>query len=299
MRKPFIKLTAACVLTAIALYSGGLQQQAAATTEAGSPSTDYQSVEEQARHFVDELSGQPHFERWKNATLQVSPIGPGTHSWLVLVKQNRETVGYLVINAVETGGYQLGEYGTGSHPFFDQHTLSTAIKRLELMQPSNGVESLYVHPLLAAWKINDEDQENYADAASGELLPVRDKDWQIASSMKLIVNEKKQAPSSAKLLKSVSLVSIDPFGKLPWLTKTPMPLSTKSYWGLFNTLNNKEQLRYTAELFEGQMLYVWSVVGYSKWDSGHLYVALETDDAGTSRRYVPLLLLLELGRFYR
>ncbi len=68
---------------------------------------------------------------------------------------------------------------------------------------------------------------------------------------------------------------------------------------LFAKINNKEQLRYTAELFDGQMLYVWSVVGYNKWDTGHIYVALEAGGDGTDRRYIPLQLLIELGRFYR
>ncbi|CAM4198885.1 hypothetical protein L1N85_15700 [Paenibacillus alkaliterrae] len=301
MRKPFIKLTAACVLTALVIYSGGLQQQAAtaAANAAEKPTAAYQPVEQQAKLFVDELAEQPDFNSWKQASLHVSPIGPGTHSWLVLVKQTNETVGYLVIHAVEKGGYQLGEYGISSHPLFDEQTLTRSVRQLELLKPASDIEPLYVHPLLAAWKVTAEQDTYYTDAASGELLPVQTNDWAAASSSKLMEAGRKQAPASAKLLKHVSLPSFNPYGLMPWLTKTPIQLSTSSYWGLFAKLNNKEQLRYTAELFEGQMMYVWSVVGYNKWNSGHLYIALEAGEDGTDRRYVPLLLLLELGHFYR
>jgi hypothetical protein len=290
-------MTAACVLTALVLYSGGLKPQPA--TAAAIPVTTNQPLEQQAQQWVDELASQPHFAKWKLASLSISPIGPGTHSWLVLVKQNNDTVGYLVVNAVKNGGYQLGEYGTSSHPLFDEQTLSRSIKQLELLQPADITEALYVHPLLAAWKVTANQQTYYTDAASGELLPVESKDWLAASSTSLINAERMQAPANAKLLKHVSLPSFDRYARLPWLTKEPLQVGISAYSSLFAKINSKEQLRYTAELFEGQMLYVWSVVGYNKWDSGHLYIALEAGEDGSGRRYIPLLLLLELGRFYR
>ncbi|RCW49353.1 hypothetical protein [Paenibacillus prosopidis] len=297
MRKKFIRLTAACVLTALVLYSGGLKTQPAAATAI--PATSDQPLEQQAQLWVDELANQPHFEKWKLASLQISPIGPGTHSWLVLVKQNKETVGYLVVNAVENGGFQLGEYGTSRQPLFDDQTLSRSIKQLELLKPADKTEALYIHPLLAAWKVTADQETYFTDAASGELLPVESKDWLAASYTPLIHAERMQAPASAKLLKHVSLPSFDRYARLPWLTKEPLQVGISTYSSLFAKINSKEQLRYTAELFEGQMLYVWSIVGYNKWDSGHLYLALEAGEDGSERRYVPLLLLIELGHFYR
>lgn len=297
MPKKFIKLTAACVLTAIVLYAGGLQPQAAAAVS--NPTTVYEPVQQQAQRWVEELAVQPAFAAWKKSTLIVSPIGPGTHSWLVLVMQNKNTVGYLVINAVESGGYQLGEYGTNSHPLFDESTLTRAIKQLELLKPATQIDRIYVHPLLAAWKITTEKETYYADAVSGESLPAKKEDWTNAAAAKL----DKAAPllntQKAVLIKQVSLPSFNPFDKLPWLTNKPITLSSNSYTPLFAKINNKEQLRFTAELFDGQMLYVWSVVGYNKWDNGQIYVALESSEDGSDRRYIPLQLLIELGHFYR
>jgi hypothetical protein len=297
MRKKFIKLTAACVLTAIVLYAGGLQPQSAAAIPNGVAA--YEPLQQQAQRWVDELAASPSFAAWKKSSLVISPIGPGTHSWLVLVKQNHDTVGYLVVNAVEAGGFQLGEYGTSNHPLFDEQTLSRSMQQLELLKPASKTEALYVHPLLAAWKVTADKDTYYTDAASGEVLPVQPSDWAAASAIKLTNTGQMQAADKATILKQVTLPSFNAFAKLPWLTKQPMPLSTSSYSALFAHLNNKEQLRYTAELFDGQMLYVWSVVGYNKWSTGPIYVALETDENGSDRRYIPLTLLIELGHFYR
>ncbi|MBD2870211.1 hypothetical protein [Paenibacillus arenilitoris] len=299
MRKPFIKLTAACVLTALALYYGGIQQQAATATAADTPKAAVEPLAAQARHYVDELAVQPQFADWKQSDLRIAPIGPGTHGWLVIVKQNAITVGYLIMHATEDGGYRLGEYGTGSRPPFDEQTLSRSLMQLELQEPAGPTERLYAHPLLAAWQVTAADEYYLTDAASGELLPVQPAEWLAAASAPLQHNEKDQAPSTAKLIKHFTLPSFDPYAKLPWLTKAPLPLKAGSYMPLFAQINKKEQLRYTAELFEGQMLYVWSVVGYNKWDTGQLYLALETGEDGSDRRYIPLPLLEELGRFYR
>ncbi|WP_169083382.1 hypothetical protein [Paenibacillus sp. PL91] len=297
MQKKLIKLTAACVLTAIVLYASGLQPQPA--TAIANRATAYEPLEQQAQRWVDELADAPSFAAWKKSSLVISPIGPGTHSWLVLVKQNNETVGYLVVHAVEAGGFQLGEYGTSQNPLFDEHTLSKSIKQLELIQPASNTEALYIHPLLAAWKITADKDTYYTDAASGEVLPVQPSDWLAASTTKLSNGEQMQVADNAALLKHVTLPSFNAFARMPWLTKQPLPLSTSSYSSLFAKINNKEQLRYTAELFDGQMLYVWSVVGYNKWTTGPIYVALEADENGSDRRYIPLPLLIELGHFYR
>ncbi|OMF37034.1 hypothetical protein BK133_07430 [Paenibacillus sp. FSL H8-0548] len=297
MSKKFIRFTAACVLTAVVLYAGGIQPHSAAAVAIST--SVYEPLQEQAQRWVDELAVQPAFAKWKQSTLDISPIGPGTHSWLVLVKHSSTTVGYLIVHAVEAGGYQLGEYGSGTRPLFDNHTLSRSLKQLELTEPAAGIEALYVHPLLAAWKVNADHHEFYTDAASGEALPAEANDWLAASTIKIPKAEQLYTAGKSSLLKQVVLPSFNPYDKLPWLTEQPLPLRSDSYSSLFTKINSKEQLRYAAELFDGQMLYVWSVVGYNKWSSGHIYVALEAEEDSTIRRYIPVLLLLELGSFYR
>lgn len=298
MRKQYIRMTAACVFTAILLYSSGLDGRPIIAHAQNNVATN-EPLQKQVQQWADELSNQPNFSNWKKASFNISPIGPGTHSWLVLVKQNKVTVGYLIVNAVEQGGYQLGEYGTSTSPLFDTQTLTRSIKQLELLVPPSKIEQLYVHPLLAAWKVTTAKETYFLDAASGELLPVVQSDWTSASSSPLIDDQKNQIQANTKLLKHVSLPSFDRYGKLPWLSKAPLQISTSSYSSLFVKINSKEQLRFTAELFNNQMLYAWSVVGYNKWENGQIYVAIEAEEDGSDRRYIPLLVMLQLGHFYR
>ncbi|MGO4545727.1 hypothetical protein AB4Z29_13075 [Paenibacillus sp. 2TAB23] len=297
MRKKFIKLTAACVLTAIVLYAGGMQQQPASAFS--TPAATYEPVQQQAEQWVQELSSQNSFAAWKKADLVISPIGPGTHSWLVLVKQQKQTVGYLIVHAVESGGYQLGEYGTSSTPPFDQGTLSRSVKQLELLQPASQIEPLYINPLLSVWKIADGEQSYYTDSSSGESLPIQDKDWLEAAAAMSTAPNPMQTHKPAKIMKQLSLPSFQAYDRLPWLTDKPLAINAHAFSALFTPINNKEQLRFTAELFQDQMRYVWSVVGYHKWDNGPIYLALETSEDGSDRRYIPVSLLIEFGSFYR
>ncbi|WP_138751979.1 hypothetical protein [Paenibacillus sinopodophylli] len=297
MGKKFIKLTAAYVLTAIVLYAGGMQQQSASALP--NTSAVYEPVQQQAERWVNKLAAQQPFAAWKQAELSIAPIGPGTHSWLVLVKHQEKTVGYLIVHATETGGYQLGEYGTSSTPPFDQATLSRSIKQLELLQTPDREEELYVSPLLAAWKITAGNETYYTDSTSGEGLPIQDDDWLKALSANSVNQKPLLVSEHENLIKHVSLASFQAYDKLPWLTDKPLAIDAKSYSSLFTRINKKEQLRYSAELFDGQMRYVWSVVGYNKWDSGRIYVALETSEDGSDRRYIPAPLLIKLGSFYR
>jgi hypothetical protein len=299
MRKQTIKRTAALVLAALVLYSGSLPARTDAATTASQAAKTYEPVTDQAQLYVNELAEQPSFDNWKGAKLDISPLGPGTHSWLVIVKQSGESVGYLVIQAKEDGGYKLGEYGIGSRPLFSAQTLSFSVKQLGETRTKKVVEPLYSHPLLTAWKITADGLTTIADAASGELLPVTSANWTKAAEAPLSSVPGIEAPPETKLMKAIILPSFPPYGKMPWLTDKPLKLKADSHRELLSAINNKEQLRYTAELFFGEMLYVWSVVGYSKWDNSQVYVALEADDDGTSRRYIPLPLLLALGHFYR
>jgi hypothetical protein len=299
MRKQTIKRTAALVLAALVLYSGSLPAQTDAATKANQAAKAYEPVSDQAQLYVNELAQQPSFDSWKGAKLDISPLGPGTHSWLVIVKQSGDNVGYLVIQATEAGGYKLGEYGIGSRPLFSAQTLSFSVKQLGTTRTKKVVEQLYSHPLLTAWKITADGQTTIADAASGELLPVSSANWTKAAETTLSGMSSQTAPPETTLLKAITLPSFPPYGKMPWLTDTPLKLKAGSHRELLSAINNKEQLRYTVELFFGEMLYVWSVVGYGKWDNSQVYIALEADDDGTSRRYIPLPLLLDLGHFYR
>lgn len=303
------KLLASVALIGLPLYSlGGFtdgysligvkEVRAAATNTLVTAVTD--EVSHQAHAFAKQIAAQPQFAEWENAELTITALGPGTHSWLVLVKEQKTIIGYMVLNATEAGGFQLGEYGISSEPLFGGDSLQHSMLQLGLENGADNVnmERIYVHPLLAAWKISSGNTDFYTDAASGEQLPITNTSWDAASKDEQAQAALYQAHVEHKLQKSFSLPSFDPFAKLPWLTSKPLIVNPVKYSSLLVKINGQQQLRYVAERFDGQMLYAWSVVGYHNWTSGHAYIALEADEESGLRRFIPLQLLLGLGSFY-
>lgn len=292
----FKKITAIGLLAALFIMNSGLQHEAAT---AAPITEEHHTIKQQAKSWINELASQSNFSNWKTAQLHISPLGPGTHSWLVLVKQQEQTVGYMVIHAVQQGGYQLGEYGTGDYPLFDDRTLQLSLMQLELIHLIDRADPLYVHPLQAAWQITANKEVYYTDAFTGEQLPIDSKGWLQAANAEEDASMLGHIHAGAKLRTAVSIPSFDPFGRLPWLSGKPLELSNEDDMPLLNLLQDQLQTRYVTERFEGQMLYAWSVVGYQEWEDDHIYIALDSDEDDRGRRYVALPLLIEFGHFYR
>ncbi|REK76189.1 hypothetical protein [Paenibacillus paeoniae] len=256
------------------------------------------AVQKQAKSWVDELSTKPGYKTWRGTNITMSPLGPGMHSWLAIVQNKaKEPVGYLVIHAVEQGGFQLGEYGTGPYPLFNEQSLQLSLLQLELINKQTKAERVYSSPLHAAWRISSKSIVHYADAVSGEQLPIsKDDEW----------NEPKDeanvpsglTDSGAKINNSTVIPAFNPYGRLPWLTKAPFAISDKNYSSLLKLITDKKEIRYTSESFEGKLLQVWSIVGFDTWEGGQIYIALGKDE-DDDRRYMPIDLLSKQGKFYR
>lgn len=243
--------------------------------------------------WTAQLSTQPAFKSWQGATLSISALGPGTHSWMASVIQHKKTVGYLVVHATESGGFVLGEYGLGDY-LYNLTTLQQSLQRLELIPSTITSTPLYIHPLLSVWKISGKSTA-LTDAMSGEALPLTASLWSIEASQELkLIQVESPMAVTAGIAKAVSNASFSPYEKLQWLTDAPVDKVDS-----MRILDKKKHLTYTAARFNGDMLYVWSATGYHSWNNGAVYVALETDELGESKRYVPLTLLVELGEFYR
>lgn len=288
-------LTAVIVISAISSSGGVLANNSAISL---TDNTNEAELKSQIRSWMSELAKQPSFEQWKSAAFEVTPLGPGTHSWLAIVKQQNTPVGYLVVQAVEQGGFSLGEYGIGSY-LYNEATLQQALKQLEKTPSNLTNEIVYIHPLLAAWRTSGDVKMSfytYFDAMSGEELPLTDQVWKEYSSKenKLSVH----AGLAKSVIKHIANPSFDPYGRMPWLTNAPLQASSLNEEPVLTRLGSKKKLYYATERYDGQMLYVWAATGYDKWNSGEVFIRLETDELGGSKRYIPLRLLTELGSFY-
>ncbi|GLX68164.1 hypothetical protein [Paenibacillus glycanilyticus] len=265
-----------------------------------SPVIQDNELQSTVRGWMNELAKLPEFKAWNTAEFTVAPLGPGTHSWIAIVKQQEQSIGYLVIHAKENGGLVLGEYGTGEY-LFDQTTLHQSLAQLELPSSSDSNKALYIHPLLAVWDIHSAAEDTFLDGMSGEWLPVQQDLWDnLAADEKELATKYALSGGEAMIDRAVKSRSFDPYSKMPWLTDKPIAADAENIGIVLKALSSKEPLRYTAERFNKEMLYVWSVTGYHRWGTdGTVFAALETDELGTSTRYIPLKLLAELGSFYR
>jgi len=263
-----------------------------------------QPSSEQIKQWVEAIAGQPEFRSWQGAVTSIAPIGPGQHGWLVTVYVKKQPVGYLIVNAKEDGGYALGEYGAGSHPLFDPNTLYQSLIRQNLI-PSYEyatkkplkLERLYAHPLLAVWRWQASDgQTHYLDGWTGESLPIDDKIWQ-AAVQQLQANPAKTnhlpllgGTSATRISKALALPSFDVYERMPWLTGSPLTQLA----GLTTLMERKQNIRYTAELYDGSVLFVWPAIGYQRWDTSDLFIAFEQNGS----RYIALPSLTDNGHFF-
>ncbi len=264
-------------------------------------------LESQAKEWIGALAEEggktSPFAAWKNATLETSPIGPGTHSWIVLVKKKAETLGYLVIHAKEEGGFQLGEYGTGEWPLFNEHALRLSGIQLQPIIKARS-ERVYIHPLLNAWRVTDGASVHYMDAITGEMLPADDQRWdkQREQAESSVVGGKLAGTTDAhgKLAASLAVPSFNPYETLPWLTRKPLKLDgPDKLAAVLNGLTKEQKMRYTTLSFDNTYRAVWSVVGFNQWSDNQIYVALDSDEQGADRRYIPAEWLLAIGDFYK
>ncbi|MDQ6419018.1 hypothetical protein RB620_06145 [Paenibacillus sp. LHD-117] len=304
MQKSWKIATAAGILAVMISLSNGADAKVFSAATIGLPQSTEQSVtlKEQARLWAEELSNAQDsiFLNWKGAWISTAPLGPGTHSWIVLFKQNQTIVGYMIVHSKENGEYMLGEYGTGEYPPFSTQSLKIALSKLGLNQTSMKARRVYVHPLQAAWQLTSGqvDEVHYTDAYSGEELPVDSAGWDELAGQAEKATKHGLTNTHASIRSSASMTSFDPYGRMPWLTKRPYSITSGSFDFIRDAVRQKQEIRYVSETFQGRMLYVWSIAGYTEWSSGEQFIAIDTDEDSANRRYVPATLLRSLGQFY-
>ena len=236
------------------------------------------------------LAGEPGFGSFAQAVIEVTPLGPGTHSWLALLREpgKPNVVGYMVVHAVQSGGYQLGEYGLGDyHPFAEQ-TLRLGLARLGLIDRHNKqplrLERLYPNAMLAAWRITAPGPGTpavyYLDAKTGEELPADDLAWQ--EQLRTLEADEAAgtaAPRAASAfhaaVSTASGESFDPYERMPWLTRPP--LAHQDAGELAVRLQAGAELRLTFDWFDGGYLHVLPIAAVQSWDDGASYVAVDQE----------------------
>lgn len=260
------------------------------------------TFDQQVTRWIQTLSQEKGFEAWSGARWDSYPLGPGTHGWLVLVRNGQKEVGYLIVGDAEAGQYRLLEYGSGGKPLFGMETLYQSLIQLGLileatpfetfrsdMLPSLYADRLYAPPLQAAWKLVLADQTYWLDAKSGEKLP----DLEDAFAQAAADQDNGEVTPDLTVTDRLLSEPFDPFERPVWIMGKP--LESPAFADIRKRLLAGEQIAFSGKWFGGKVIYPLAVTGYHMWTGNVCYLGF--DQEGT--RFAPYQAALQLGRLYR
>ncbi|MEO2204207.1 hypothetical protein ABGV42_10660 [Paenibacillus pabuli] len=256
---------------------------------------------------------------WNSAQLDFSPLGPGTHSWLVNAHIDGSRVGYLIITANLKGKLQLSEYGQGEHNPYDLSLLQQSLQRhhVDLKELSRGgnIQLRYAFPLLAYWQVEQSGADIiYIDATNGDTLPngvveamerkSQDEQTPTLSSTLPVTVQLQSRSAERSNVPSFSADPIyvqpdfDPADNLLWITSKAVPVT--SLQPLIQQWTNQQAIVFSADdniLYGGPL----PVSGYQVWRNDDRSEQIEYVAIGghsSVRRFVPIDTLIEDGHFY-
>jgi hypothetical protein len=264
------------------------------------------------KQWISTLTQEEGFEAWKDARWESTPLGPGTHSWLVVVRKDQLEVGYLIVGAIENSEhYKLIEYGPGPQPLFSLNTLYQSLMQQELIDTSLSLtafsqdatwtkERYYLNAMESFWRITHHTAVYYLDAKTGELLlslsdqlEQKIRPMPSANATKINPIEELTDLSSAEISSSNAMTSFDPFDYPSWIINKPLPINKLS--DLILAYSPVKNTTFMSRLYQHKVTYAFAAVGYQQWHDGHAFIIL--DDKGP--RYIPLTELLKVGAFYQ
>ncbi|MCM3173453.1 hypothetical protein [Paenibacillus sp. MER 99-2] len=263
------------------------------------------AVQEFAHQHALLLSSAHGESNWKKAELSFTPLGPGTHSWLVQATFEEKIIGYMIISATDQGELMLSEYGLGGQSPYDRELLSKALERQHLsltMIHANGgeLQPRYALPLLAYWKVERPNhQALYIDATNGDLLPSATVKQIETALNPMVFSVTDASANSSWLVDSVHMrPTFNPMDNLLWITSKPVKLTRVQDW---TQLHKESGIIYSANdrnVFYGGPL---PIGGYQLWHNSTtfqsiLYIAIGGHTS--TQRFVPLDTLLKDGQFY-
>ncbi|UQZ36111.1 hypothetical protein C2I18_22820 [Paenibacillus sp. PK3_47] len=173
---------------------------------------------------ISKLSANAPFKDWKNAGTEYYPLGPGTHSWLVNVMDNKQRIGYLIITAAQQGsGYVLSEYGAGTSGLpYSLAELRQYLVQEELIPSAySGPMELtaFYAPLLPLWQLVLDDETLYINASVPEVLP-----WSTSKTEAVLKLTVRGTDTVSSLINGLSPLQAfkgkgqdDPYADLQWL----------------------------------------------------------------------------------
>lgn len=271
-----------------------------------------------AEQTVDNLSDHAPFTSWAEAELEFTPLGPGTHGWLVTLSEDGLPQGYLIITAIEEGGYSLSEYGIGSTLPFSQAPLVERLAAEHLLEDGAGLpqgssmRSLYSN-ITPVWEIKlPRKKPIYISALTGEALPMEtdggtheDKNGGSHADTVFQPPSKREIHSDALQAWATEAPSLArkapaPYSNLLWVTAPGMEVRSSSE--LRTLLQKHSSLVFTAGARNAAFGGPFCVSGWQRWHAVEannvvIYAAVPLDGSDTIR-FLPASSLAGNGVFH-
>jgi len=250
------------------------------------------NLESKIEGWIAELAKQPGWEDWSKAERTISPLGPGTHGWIVELTLAGKAIGYMIVSATEDGDWMLGEFGKGETPIFSEKTLSSAMQWQGIAsseQSRSATRRLYYDALQAMWELTLDDGERYyLDAQTGERVPYDGK-----SGVRQAETPLMPALLTGPLV-TADRTYFDPYEHMNWVTAQPLDIANMN--DLQKAYRLYKQLVYVCDLYEEHFHVPYAVTGYRSWNDNGMYLGIALQDDNV--RFIPLETALQLGAFY-
>jgi len=252
--------------------------------------------------WVTALENQPGFTTWKGASWGKVPLGPGMHSWLVIISNHQTEVGYMIVGALEDGKhYKLIEYGVGNQPLYGFLPLYQSMVQHALIDPSityaqftekfpRNITRVYLGPLQAFWQVSMNRQTYFFDAKTGEELP--DLSSELLPRIQPQNNDTDQSSLFDQVKLTVNRQSFDPWDNIGWIAAKPLTIAT--FADFKSAFQQTAILTFAANIYHKRVLTGFATIGFQQWEQNQVYVSL--DNNGPS--FYPLHTLMNLGGFY-
>ncbi|GGF70029.1 hypothetical protein GCM10010912_14080 [Paenibacillus albidus] len=268
------------------------------------------TLQDFVRDTLSRLAADPSFGAWKEAEPVYYPLGPGTHSWLVNVMQDKQRIGYLIISATDTGGYMLSEYGAGTSglPYSLTDLRQYLVQEGIIHSSYSGkvtLTALYA-PLLPLWKISLDGKTVYLNAAVPEVLP-----WNAGKAERILQGAPagihhtvtSSGPAFSPVPAYRSGGTDDPGADLLWLTSPQ--LAAVSLDNPANLLPPLSSLAFQAAGQNDTVGGPFMITGYQLWqpDPGKGQIqgspAVYAASGPDGRRFLPFQMLIEKGSLHQ
>lgn len=252
-----------------------------------------------AEQTASQISKLSTFSTWIGADIVVEPLGPGTHSWLASVLQNKENhasfVGYMVISVNPNNEYVLVEYGAGEDSIYHPDRLNEALSLLGLSTSDILAKPYYGGPIWTEWSLSN---GQFIHAGTGEVVPQTKTSWNaIQNKYSAPTGSINSAENDGFITSPLPIVftghNFDPYEQITWMIAKPLQVQTSNF---IQALVSHKQLIFVGAEAEGNSTYriPFPITGYQKWGSNVIYVQAGTN---TSPRFVALDSLLSTGHF--